>query len=96
MLCSRTELGQGSNSAQMPFKVSLLEHVKALDNFSSPNVLSSNVLFSLPTQKPHAQEATAMRYFFTVITFSITCYLVTTAQLFYLVIVVFGWGIIIN
>ncbi|VVA38643.1 Hypothetical predicted protein [Prunus dulcis] len=56
----RTELGQGSNSAQTPFKVSLLEHVKALDNFSSPNVLSSNFLFSLPTQKPHAQEATAM------------------------------------
>ncbi|BFG30236.1 hypothetical protein CerSpe_165100 [Prunus speciosa] len=58
---SRTELGQGSNSAQTPFKVSLLEHVKALDNFSSPNnVLSSNFLFSLPTQKPHAQEATSM------------------------------------
>lgn len=56
----RTELGQGSNSAQTPFKVSLSEHVKALDNFSSPNVLSSNFLFSLPTQKPHAQEATAM------------------------------------
>ncbi|KAL6284699.1 hypothetical protein ACE6H2_015628 [Prunus campanulata] len=57
----RTELGQGSNYAQTPFKVSLLEHVKALDNFSSPNnVLSSNFLFSLPTQKPHAQEATAM------------------------------------
>nr|XP_028961148.1 ATP-dependent DNA helicase Q-like 4A isoform X6 [Malus domestica] len=44
--------------AQTPVKANLLEHVNAFDNFSCPHsVLSSNFIFSLPTQKPLAEEA---------------------------------------
>ncbi|TQE04493.1 hypothetical protein C1H46_009909 [Malus baccata] len=56
-MCSRPNLGQDF-CAQTPFRANLLEHVNALDNSSCPhNVLSSNFIFSLPTQKPHAEEA---------------------------------------
>ncbi|CAN6703529.1 unnamed protein product [Malus baccata var. baccata] len=54
---SRPNLGQDF-CAQTPVEANLLEHVNALDNFSCPHsVLSSNFIFSLPTQKPLAEEA---------------------------------------
>ncbi|KAL6176388.1 hypothetical protein ACLB2K_053022 [Fragaria x ananassa] len=41
-----------------PFKLGLLEHLRALDNFSNPTqLLSSHFLFSLPTQKPPNPQA---------------------------------------
>ncbi|KAM5574436.1 ATP-dependent DNA helicase Q-like 4A [Rosa sericea] len=50
---SRTHLGNGAAADTTPFKLGLLEHITALDNFSTPSeVLSSHFLFSLPTQKP--------------------------------------------
>ncbi|KAM2156194.1 hypothetical protein ACFX1R_041917 [Malus domestica] len=53
----RPNLGQDL-CAQTPVKANLLEHVNALDNFSCPHsVLSSNFIFSSPTQKPLAEEA---------------------------------------
>ncbi|KAM1027197.1 hypothetical protein ACFX2A_040992 [Malus domestica] len=53
----RPNLGQDF-CAQTPVKANLLEHVNALDNFSCPHsVMSSNFIFSLPTQKPLAEEA---------------------------------------
>ncbi|CAN6703528.1 unnamed protein product [Malus baccata var. baccata] len=53
----RPNLGQDF-CAQTPVEANLLEHVNALDNFSCPHsVLSSNFIFSLPTQKPLAEEA---------------------------------------
>ncbi|XP_068329052.1 ATP-dependent DNA helicase Q-like 4A isoform X1 [Pyrus communis] len=53
----RPNLGQDF-CAQTPVKAILLEHVNALDNFSCPHsFLSSNFIFSLPTQKPLAKEA---------------------------------------
>ncbi|KAM1556348.1 hypothetical protein ACFX15_039383 [Malus domestica] len=53
----RPNLGQDF-CAQTPVKANLLEHVNALDNLSCPHsVLSSNFIFSIPTQKPLAEEA---------------------------------------
>ncbi|RXH93004.1 hypothetical protein DVH24_013580 [Malus domestica] len=60
--CSRPNLGQDF-CAQTPVKANLLEHVNPLDNFSCPhNVLSSNFIFSLPTQNPHAKKAMGSWY----------------------------------